>query len=262
MPGDGFAQDSDNRFSTRPRDTSVAEPALLPPRDTLGDIEDGDTDRLHPRPFPASEPSEVRFAPTGVDLDAYPGLAEQRHSESRSGDRRQSDGSIMKRRQSELHPTDPKTLFHKGPGSVATSTASSQREIRQARYFRSLLQSKTRVPLQQFKWQMSFASIGLLGILICGCVLGILMYVQITKALDETYARARPRGTILRFCQSARMIDAIAKDQVVVPNKTAAIADVISGMTTVFNAVWTGMCAKPQTQASVDYANVDTVVFT
>lgn len=86
----------------------------------------------------------------------------------------------------------------KGPGSVATSTASSQREARQQKYFRSLLQTKMRAPIQLFEWQMSFGTLFLLGILVVGVALSAMMYSQVESALQETYARARPRGTVAR----------------------------------------------------------------
>ncbi|KAJ3288106.1 hypothetical protein HK104_008338 [Borealophlyctis nickersoniae] len=91
-----------------------------------------------------------------------------------------------------------------------TSATSSQREVRQMRYFRTILETRLTSPIQRFKIAVNFASLILLGGLITGCAISLMTYPKILSAINEAYGRMRPRSSVQRMSLYIRQLAALS----------------------------------------------------
>ncbi|KAJ3023243.1 hypothetical protein HKX48_003847 [Thoreauomyces humboldtii] len=95
-------------------------------------------------------------------------------------------------------------VVRKKAGSVVPSSVSSQREARQQRFLKEAITRRLRAPIVRFHFIMNLGLFALIAILSVGFALGIIAYENITSALDEAYARCRPRVTAMRVNKAVR----------------------------------------------------------
>ncbi|KAJ3050269.1 hypothetical protein HK097_008771 [Rhizophlyctis rosea] len=91
-------------------------------------------------------------------------------------------------------------------GGSQASTTSTQKDARQMRYLRTLMESRFLSPINRFAILMNVASVLLLGVLITGCVITILTYGQIAEAVSEAFTRMQPRASLMRMIMYMRTI--------------------------------------------------------
>ncbi|KAJ3296084.1 hypothetical protein HK104_001980 [Borealophlyctis nickersoniae] len=112
-----------------------------------------------------------------------------------------------------------------GPGSIPSvpSATSSQRDLRQFRYYRTVLEGKLLGPMQKFALAVNIASALLLVLLVVGCVITLTTYGQLGAAVSETYNRTRPRNSAYRIAVYLRRMVAMVSGIIPVKNMTAAL---------------------------------------
>ncbi|KAJ3036984.1 hypothetical protein HDV00_002176 [Rhizophlyctis rosea] len=99
--------------------------------------------------------------------------------------------------------------WRSGPGSQSgsqTSATSSQKDARQIRLVRNLMETRLLGPINRFNILMNIATVLLLTVLIAGCCLTVLTFGQILQAVNEAFTRMRPRATLIRMTMYMRMI--------------------------------------------------------
>ncbi|KAJ3050401.1 hypothetical protein HK097_008636 [Rhizophlyctis rosea] len=91
-------------------------------------------------------------------------------------------------------------VWKKGPGSLPSvpSATSSQRELRQFKYFRGILETRLITPVKKMDLMINIGCIALLALLIIGCVITLVTYNDISSAVNEAYTRMRPRTIAFR----------------------------------------------------------------
>ncbi|KNC98931.1 uncharacterized protein SPPG_05894 [Spizellomyces punctatus DAOM BR117] len=188
---------------------------------------------------------------TDLDLNALgaPDLPRRSGVDTSSGRRRsvriEEEGSLGgERREKKMNlermpsPVTPVPMMAIKQPSVVDSTASSQREIRQQKYYRELIEFKLFAPVQQYRYLINIALLCLLGILIAGCTVSVLGYSAITEALQDAYARLRPRGTFMRICRVIREIVAITQGILPVRSTQTALETRVATLSQYVNGVW------------------------
>ncbi|TPX61016.1 hypothetical protein SpCBS45565_g07356 [Spizellomyces sp. 'palustris'] len=199
--------------------------------------------------MPRQECADIRV----TDLDPHalgePDIPRRTVLDTSSGRRRsvriEEEGSLgsekrdkkvsLERRPS---PVTPVPMMATKQPSVVDSTASSQREIRQQKYYRELIEFKLLAPVQQYRYLISIALFCLLGTLIAGCTISVLGYSAITEALQDAYARLRPRNTAMRICRVVREIVAITQGILPVSSMQAALETHLATLFQFVNGIW------------------------
>ncbi|KAJ3032299.1 hypothetical protein HDV00_007707 [Rhizophlyctis rosea] len=145
----------------------------------------------------------------GSDTERFRGMVHSKSQEKRLGFISESEVNVSQTLEQRLEEARKKEKGWKaGPGSQpsVTSATSSQRDARQMRYFRNLIDARLSAPIARFNILMNVGSFLLLGILIAGCALTIKTYGDIATAMDEAFARMRPRATMMRLSMYVRLL--------------------------------------------------------
>ncbi|KAJ3045595.1 hypothetical protein HDV00_009252 [Rhizophlyctis rosea] len=102
--------------------------------------------------------------------------------------------------------------WKKGPGSLPSvpSATSSQKDSRQFKYLRGILETRLTGPINELNIMITVACLFLLALLVVGCLITLMTYSNISQAVNEAYTRMRPRAAAYRLIYLLRSITNMA----------------------------------------------------
>jgi len=144
--------------------------------------------------------------------------------------------------ESEVGKVKKANQYKSGPGSLPSvpSATSSQRDARQFKYLRGVVETRLTTPIKKRQFLMDFAAASMLILLVIGCVITVLTYGNIITSLNEAFTRMRPKAMAFRLTRYLRWIQLISYNSIPGIDQTAEATYWLAKFTNSLVNLWGG----------------------